>query len=147
MNLDLDKERFDRIIAATSKDALEQAKTDLMREMDSNNVYPSYSQASRAYTRCLLYWIGELRDAACKLNDKYELIKHKEQAVSWAAECTLTERDENGRERWESFLVAVEIIENALRSGMDYDQLRKHLKDGITEQEIEQKCFLEPENV
>lgn len=139
---DFEQQHLDRILAATTPEGLlaeqgrirEQMAKETLR-LPGDSIYP-------AYAGFLTYMVTELRRIASELDAKCEQVKHKEQAFSWAAECTLTEKDENGTERWETFYTAVDIIEKALRDGMTYDQLREHLKDGVTPQEIEQKRLL-----
>lgn len=146
---DHERDSLLRVIEMCSKEALE-AKLETIREearKDGDSPYPSYAGH-------LLFFVGELRRQAQRMDAQLQQTKRELESLKWAAECTLVEdcgvtnEDVDGEgEVWERLYEAAEIVAKAMDEKMTFDQLRMHLADGVTELEYQHKRFLDADEV
>lgn len=138
------REHFNRIVEQTSEQAIKAKQEELRAEYEQKgqreSIYPHLAGL-------LLYYVKEFRQLAIELDAKHEEVQRKEQALRWAAECCLTDKDDDNQEMWERLYSEADVIEQAMKDGMTEEQLRKHLKDGVTDAEIAQGRFLDSDEV
>lgn len=138
------QDNLDRINAVDVNKLRDEAKAESKKEDNYDSTYPRLCGA-------LQHYFGEAKDTANALMEELREKTIKIDALQWAAESVLNDTDIrtycDRQEVYEMLYEAAEIVEKAIRAGMTDDQLREHLKDGVTDEEYKHGRFLEAHEI
>ena len=123
-----------------------QARLDELAAKSSDEFVAEYGQYPKALG-ALSYYYGEAVKLAQALMEELQEKQRKVDALQWAAETILNEHeihaiDDRG-EVYEDLYSAAAAIEKALKGGMTEEQLRKRLRNGLQEDEIQHEQLIE----
>ena len=111
---------------------------------EANSIYPHLCGVLQIYVK-------EAISLAQSLKKDLDNKTRKLDAMQWAAESVLTDSEVNTfddrLEVCDMLYHAAEIVEKAIEGGMTDDQLREHLKDGVTDEEYKQDRFLDADEL
>ena len=135
-------------------DRLTNLDVDKLRDECRNEAEKEDTGYDGTYPRlcgALGYHIGEAQKLAAALMKELQEKLLKIRAMEWAAETVLKGREvdtyDDRVEVYEILYQAAEIIEKAMAEGMSDSDLRKHLKDGITDEEYKQGRLLDEDEI